>query len=363
MASWRYWIAQNDALVDFFDSTLPNNGLNNEWMRYLREAGYSIRTRCQITTDEDVAYYWDADVNLQDYDDSADITTTIEIYDASDVLQTSLLANQTMRIKAIHTKLDAWDEEDSWAWISLRPFESETNKRISTEWDWTSINNPLKPLQGETRLTMSFPSATVMETECLVDTSMLDIDNYTLTARSESPKYPVCQSPINYIFDVIDQYEDKLKINALRSFLNGMDTTNLSICCPPCEVENIESEEIEKIYLFGSKTLVDAAVALFDGSCCRDEYGVTDECEIGFDDVWGEIDGGIIGTDLTVLVPSQYGGFTDNQIQDLKDRLFATTVGLVTRWQLMNEIITRGLIVRCNVTTGVNTIGNISDLL
>jgi hypothetical protein len=108
---------------------------------------------------------------------------------------------------------------------------------------------------------------------------------------------------------------------------------------------------------------VDAAVALFDGSCCRDEYGVTDECEIGFDDVWGEIDGGIIGTDLTVLVPSQYGGFTDNQIQDLKDRLFATTVGLVTRWQLMNEIITRGLIVRCNVTTGVNTIGNISDLL
>lgn len=363
MASWRYWIAQNDALVDFFDATLPNNGLNNEWMRYLREAGYSIRTRCQITTDEDVAYYWDASVNLQDYDDSTDITTEIEIYDASDVLQTSLLANQTMRIKAIHTKDDAWDIDDSWAWVSIRPFESETNKRISTEWDWTSQNYPLKPLSGETRLTISFPSTNVMVTECLVDTSMLDIDNYTLVARAESPKYPICQSPINYIFDVIDQYEDKLKINALRSFLNGMDTTNLSICCPVCEVDNKDTTDTEKVYCFGQKTLVDAVVSAFDGTCCRDEYGVTDECEVGFDTIWDEIDAGIIGVDLTSLVPSQLGGFTDNQIQTLKDRLFATTTSQVHRWELMNEIMTRGLIVRCNVTTGVNSIGNISDLL
>lgn len=359
MASWRYWIAQNDALVDFFDNTLPNNGLNNEWMRYLREAGYSMRVRCSLTTSEDVAYYWNASVDLQDYDDSADITTVIELYDSSDVLQTSLLSNQTMRIKAIHTKTSAWDVNDSWGWVSLRPFESETNKRISTEWDWTSQNNPLKPLTGEDRLTQTFPSANVMVTECLVDTSMMDVENYTLVARAETPKTPACKSAIDWLFDELGNYRENEMLEALQGIQKGVLIKRGILCFPDCLIEVKATSEKEYLYAFGKDTLIDSVVASITGTCCRDEYGVSAACDVNFDTVWDEIAAGLTGTNLTILTPSQINSYTDNDITQIKNRLFALTSDQVLRWQLMDALLNVGLIVRVNTVTNTRTISGI----
>ena len=34
--SWRYWLAQANALPEFLDPSLPNNGVNHEWVRYVQ---------------------------------------------------------------------------------------------------------------------------------------------------------------------------------------------------------------------------------------------------------------------------------------------------------------------------------------
>jgi hypothetical protein len=359
MASWRYWIAQNNALVDFFDSTLPNNGFNNEWMRYLREAGFSLRLRCSLVTSEDVEYFWQTNVDLQDYDDSEEITTEIEIYDSADVQQLALLANQQMRIKAIHTKTSAWDADDTWSWVSVRPFESETNKRISSEWAWTSQNLPLRPLSGQTRLKVTYPSANVMVTECLVDTSMLDVEKYTLVARAQSPKAPDCTSGIDFIFDTLSLYDDKEKESALINLLSSRAPTTANICCPTCEMT--DGEEDVLIYAFGRKTLIEALQAVYTPTCCYDEYGAEDNCTAGFDTEWDELKAGLDGISLDFLIPTQINPYTLNDLERIKDRLFALTADEEIRHDLITQMLTRGVAVYCNLTTGEKGIIQIAE--
>jgi hypothetical protein len=346
MASWRYWIAQNNALVDFFDSTLPNNGLNNEWMRYLREAGFSLRLRCTLTTSEDVAYFWQNSINLQDYDDSDDITTVITLFDQNDSSQTALLANQMMRVVATHTKIDAWDTDDSWAWVSVRPFESETNKRISSEWAWTSQNLPLRPLSGQTRLKVTYPSANVMVTECLVDTSMLDIENYTLVARAETPKAPSCKSSIDWLFDELGKYSEHEMLVALQGIQKGVTLPNGVVCSPTCLVQRKDNLKFIYLYAFGSETLIDGVVATVDDNCCRDEYGALEDCETGFDGIWDDLQAGLTGSDLTTLTPSQVNTYTNNNLLRIKNRLFALTSDQALRWSIMNQLLDVGLLVQ-----------------
>jgi hypothetical protein len=361
LASWRYWIAQSNALIDFFDPTLPNNGLNNEWMRYLREAGYEMRVNISLVNDEDVSYFWQAPVDLQDYDDSEEITTEIELYDIYDQEQTALVANQLMRVKAIHTKTTAWDEDDAWGWVSVRPFESETNKRISTEWAWTSQSNPLRPLTGEDRLTQTFPSTTVMVTECLIDTSMLDVSKATLIARAETPKVRGCKTPINWIFDTLSLYEDKLKPDVLNSILDGTTVTDMNICCPSCLVQRKDNLKFIYVYAFGAKTLVDGVLAAIDDNCCKDEYEVSDACETGFDAIFDNLQDEITGTDLSTFIPTQINSYTDNDLQELSDRIIASTTTEVVRWELLDIIVRRGLLVQCELGSGIKTISAIHE--
>jgi hypothetical protein len=349
LASWRYWIAQSNALIDFFDSTLPNNGLNNEWMRYLREAGYTLRLKCTLTNDANTAYYWETQVDLSDYDESTEITTEIKLFDIYDQEQTALVANQLMKVRAIHTKTSAWNEEDAWAWVSVRPFESETNKRISTEWDWTSQSNPLRPLTGETRLKQTFPSTTVMHTECLIDTSMLDVSKATLVARAETPKAPACKSGIDWLFDYLGTQEDP--VSALSN-LGRFDLSLTSICCPTCETALVADPlKVVYVYAFGKFSVIDAFSDLFTVVCCTDKYKATEGCETGFDAIWDSLNAGLTGTpSLSTLTPTQINTYTNNDLQRLKDRLFALTTDQEVRYEIMSILVNRGFYIGCDTS-------------
>jgi hypothetical protein len=184
MANWRYWIAQLNAPIDFFDNTLPNSGRNAEWMRYLRgTVGVDIRFRCYITDAEDVVYTIENDFKIQDYDDS-DIVSEIKIFDNQDNEVTSLISGQTMRLEATHTLPSGTYGTNSWGWISVRPKESEENKRISTAWDWTSQNLPLRPLIGQTKAKKTVSGAE-MKIECLIDCANLPFGEFTIISKVE----------------------------------------------------------------------------------------------------------------------------------------------------------------------------------
>jgi len=181
MANWRYWQPNANALIDFFDASLPNNGLNAEWMRYIRESGYSIKVRCYLTNPENIEFTWDTDFEMQDYDEEPNITSEITIFDDTDTEQSVLLDNQIMTIAATHKLLTGdWSENDTWGWISIRPKEAEPNKRISTEFTGTAQDLPLKE-----EVTLTFPSSNVAVVTCKVDTSLIVSENSTIICRIE----------------------------------------------------------------------------------------------------------------------------------------------------------------------------------
>jgi hypothetical protein len=353
MASWRYWIAQNNALIEFFDATLPQNGRNNEWMRYLREAGYSLQTRCIIVNPSDVGYYWGSSMNLQDYDDSPDVTSIIKYYDSADVEQTALVQGQMMRVEAIHTLTgSAWDPADLWGWIGFRPFESESMRRISTVWDWTSQNLPLRPLTGETKATITFPTPDVAVVEALIDTTFLNVNNYTVVSRIESPIYPYCISPIDYLFDAViagSNYETDF-VSVLEKFLdNGMDATHANVCCPTCRVDIGDLEDVE-IYAFGSKALIAALVGTFSSSpCCYDEYSASDECEPFFDTLIDALLLEVTGATVTITdaLPSQINTYSETNFSKIAERIIDITTDEVIRFDLLRMLVFKGFKFTC----------------
>lgn len=366
LVSWRYWIEQNNALVDFFDATLPNDGLNNEWMRYLRLAGYTLRLRCTLIDSDDVAYYWGSTINLQDYDDSADFTTDIEYYDSDGVLQTSLLAGQEMTVRAVHTLLSgSWNQSDIWGWISCRPYESAPNKRISTVWDWTSQDLPLKPLSGETVAKLSFPSASIAWVECLVDTSMLNVEQATFIARLETPKDPDCVSPVDYLFNYVvassDSESDYWKTleNVLQT---GLNTSEANVCCPTCEMEDLATTKHYYLWAFGTDADIDSLIATIDTTatpiCCRDEYGVSAVCEATFDTEWDNLMLAVSGDTaaLTALVPSQINTYSGATLAAISAKIQAITSDTAIRYLLIEKLLTNGFKVTCSITGEVKSI-------
>lgn len=182
MANWRYWLSQSNAFVDFYDLDLPSNGQSKEWMRYLREAGYTLKLRCNLIDDADTLYFWEREIQLQDYDADAFIESEITLYDSTGNPSTAILDGQLMTIKARHTLTDEsnWNESGLWGWISIRPKEAEPNKRISSEWTPTVQDIPLKA-----PCTLTYISPSIVEVECTLDASQVISEFSTIICRIE----------------------------------------------------------------------------------------------------------------------------------------------------------------------------------
>lgn len=362
MASWRYWISQSNAFVDFFDNTLPNDGLNAEWMRYLRLAGYSLRVRVELIDHANTAFYFGAGIELQDYDDTPDVTTTTEYYDSSGTLQSSWIANDIMTIKKIHTLTSGtWDTLDTWGWISVRPFENEANKRISTVWDWTSQNNPLTPPDSQTKATLTFPTPDVAVVECRVNTSMISVSEATSIGRIESPADPECISPVDYLFNMVVSSSDTEidYIEALELFLlNGVIAKNM--CCPTCDMLNNNTLLNDKVYGFKGDILTPNPSSPYNGSppCCVDSYGTLSGCNASFDSDWDNFMLTLVGQDtaaLTALIPGQINNYANASMVQLISKIQSITTNITVQYNLMLVLLNRGFQVVCG-SDGTNTI-------
>ena len=177
LVNWREWLEQSNAFLDFFDNTLPKNGLNKEWMRYLRLAGYTLSVEVTLIDDANTAFRFGGEIQLIDYDVTPDVTTTVLYYDEDDVATSFFIAGQTNKIEATHVKNSGnWNQVDAYGWISIRPFEGEENKRISTFWPWTIQDHPLKPLTGDTTAELTFPALDTAVVTCGVDTNIVASD-------------------------------------------------------------------------------------------------------------------------------------------------------------------------------------------
>lgn len=368
MANWRDWISNNQAFVDFYNASLPQNGQSQEWVRYTELAGFSIRLRCRLIK-SGVAYYFGGGINLDDYDNNFNGTTTITYFDENNTQVTALIAGQVMTIRADHVlNVGSWDALDTWGWIAQRGFETDPRKQISTAWDWTSQNAPLKPKTGETRATLDIVTTNTADdtarVECLLDLTNGAIEENSIVARIESPSAPDCVSPIDYIIDMAAANADtETDIPSIISnyLTNGLKANN--ICCPDCTVRLISTGEDVELYAFGTKTDIDALIADIDGDvnpiCCQDEYGALAGCEVAFDTEWDNLMLEVTGNTaaLTALTPAQINTYTDTDLAALSSKIQAITTDEVIRYDIINTILTNGLKVICN--GGVKTISAI----
>lgn len=371
MANWRYWLQNSSAFQEFYDNTLPNDGKTQEWVRYLEQSGYTLRARVRLIKD-DIAYYFGGNVNILDYDDW-DGETTHYFFDMQGNPITAIIQGQDLLMRTDHVlNTGSWNINDMWGHIDFRPKEADPRKQISTFWDWTAQNLPLKPKTGETKATLEIVTTNTADdtarVECLIDGSLVtDLEN-TPVSRIQSPAAPTCQHPIDYIFDYLEanSVDENDVIQIYNQLLNIVDVSKANVCCPTC------SQLYDGGILFGETTLwaigsladinslLGTSTPTTDEACCVNAFKTPlsyTECDVDFDahivDISEFMLGNIsyINNDLVPTLMNSYTGYTE--IVKLKERIDSESLlpnsvtGNTIRGKLWREIVERGLSMRC----------------
>lgn len=287
LLSWRYWVAKPNALADFLNIALPNNGLNDEWVRYA-QSGFDFVFRIEIVKDG-VANFYNAPLVIEDYD-STTVVSDIILEDINNDTLPGIVSNEDVTVIGEHVALSPWDQPNVWGWLRIRPRENEPSRIISTVWNWNSVNNPWNPLSGETSAQLTFPNADKALIKAIIPAGYVQ-QNSTIVTRIAEPKITKCTSPIEWLFSFIrSNYTTQVeRLNAFSRLQFGdikgspivLSKPN-GLCCPECLIS-------EGLYLYaiGPKSYIDAV----EGSlCCRNTFPLDEEftpCNITYRDEVG----------------------------------------------------------------------------
>lgn len=202
---WEDWIFNENAPSVFFDATKKNNGLNNDWYDYLTNAGWEINFFTEIVSSEDdelVEFKNQFEIEFVDYDQNENIGTNHKYFrDSNDTLlnigtdpETGkplgvVLSDEATRIEIEFEILDAgtWDLPNTYGVLTIEidngagRFEQ---RQLSSVWG-SENDNPLKPVDGETKLKMEVDGTFKFLTmSALVDPNLLDEGaRYRVTGR------------------------------------------------------------------------------------------------------------------------------------------------------------------------------------
>lgn len=199
---WEDWLAVIGVPNDFFDANELNNGFNRDWVHYLRTIGWRINFTVEIDSEvngELLRYKNDFRFRFNDYDENNLISTKHTYIRDSDntVLNIGVdpeygvplgvvLSNELTRLEIEYEIMDGgtWDINSVYATVTIevdRGAGFMQMRQLSSVWG-SENDNPLKPLQGATRLHLSIDqTGKFLTTSCLIDPSFLD----------EAPKYRI----------------------------------------------------------------------------------------------------------------------------------------------------------------------------
>ena len=201
------WISKLNVPADFFDALQENDGSNNDWYDYINTPGSNWRLKftnyVQANLEgEVVEYRTPHDFEFVDYDQNDLVATAVRYLRDSDNSLLNIgadpetgkplgviLSNEPTRIE-----MD-FAIQDSGTWINGNVYAVTTieidrgggifeMRQLSSIW-LPESDNPLKPLDGETKLKLVISgSDKVLTTSCLVDPDLLeDAVRYRITGR------------------------------------------------------------------------------------------------------------------------------------------------------------------------------------
>ena len=204
---WEDWLGRNDMPLDvrnaFYDSSLKQNGLNNDWYRYLNNAGWTLNFYVYtdaILNGTAVRYVNLKPMVFQDYNANANVSATFTYYRQSDntVLTGGtdpesglplgvILSNETVRLEILWTRTSGtWanvNEVYALNTIEVREGAGQFEYRqLSSIW-LPENDNPLQPLTG-TLLNLTLVSPTQIRATCLIEPSnLITAERYKISGR------------------------------------------------------------------------------------------------------------------------------------------------------------------------------------
>lgn len=205
---WEDWLARTDMPLDvrnaFYDNTLKQNGLNNDWYRYLNNAGWTLNffvyTNAMLNG-APVRYANLKPMVFQDYNANADVSATFTYYRQSDntVLTGGtdpesglplgvILSNETVRLEILWTRTSGtWanvNEVYALNTIEVREGAGQFEYRqLSSIW-LPENDNPLTPLSGATLLDLVLVSPTQIRATCLIEPgNLITAERYKISGR------------------------------------------------------------------------------------------------------------------------------------------------------------------------------------
>lgn len=196
---WEDWILNENAPSVFFDASQLNNGLNNDWIGYLRALGWEINFFTEIVAIEDgelVQYKNQFEFEFADYDENDLIDTDHKYFrDSDDTLLNIgvdpdtgkplgvVLSDEPTRIEIRFDILDAgtWDLPNTYGVMTIEVDKGAgrfEQRQLSSVW-LSEDDNPLKPITGETKLKLEVDGTF----KFLTMSAIIDPDLLTPSAR------------------------------------------------------------------------------------------------------------------------------------------------------------------------------------
>lgn len=189
------WLQKVDVPNEFFDKTELNNGLNHDWFHYLNTDGWGVYFFSiieAVVNGELVKYKNTYRIEFKDYDQNENVDTAIRYYRQSDntlLNVPAILTNEPTRIEIDFQITDdgIWNPNSNYAVTTIEIDKGAgafSMRQLSSVWGREN-DNPLKPIDGETKLKISIDgTAKILTTSCVVDPELLEKGStYRITGR------------------------------------------------------------------------------------------------------------------------------------------------------------------------------------
>jgi hypothetical protein len=202
LVRWEYWVALQGVDSDAFDTAEPNNGYNEEWVRYDTLTDWDIYYRIEINANKNgnsQLYRTDTLITTKDYLEATDwINEDIEAFNAD-----TLATNGTLLIeptKVVATKeytgasVPASAADVEWV-MRMEVYENggiSDIRYLSSVYDWTQYSF-FKSVDASNKVIKN-KSGNVFTAEALIDYSKLPTDaTFKISARiyDESALAPI----------------------------------------------------------------------------------------------------------------------------------------------------------------------------
>lgn len=170
---WEYWLQQLNANNAFYGQKTKN------WVPYANTADWTLQVVVEMIQDG-FLYDYVNDFNNYEYNNSEFITSEINLLALDESPLSVIPAGDQIIIESLHETQtgEPWDTENTWAMITVEPYESAQRWIASSVINFDSnASNPLSAITG-TKATLDFLSADkIARLRCYFDSNKINLAN------------------------------------------------------------------------------------------------------------------------------------------------------------------------------------------